>query len=214
MLDLASPLLIAPSRLQLTVESTIRQRHLGGCSSRDAASGRDGSGWEGGKVAAESAVLGPRFRQKPRRQSGDFDSRMCSARAGDNNALQWSRGFGRTRVQAAVDVSRREGGDGSFESLKAGLIFGRSQPGQLLEGPKQQPKVLTGNPWPACPPALVGLHTAVWCPSQKKSLGSVALWGLVKGNCGCTFLAIPFNRRLFSRRTNSDARLVVTASHP
>lgn len=173
MLDLTSLVLIAPSRLQLTVESTIRQRHLGGGCSRDAALGRDGSGWEGGKVAAESAVLGPRFRQKPRRQSGDFDSRMCSARAGDNNALQWSRGFGCTRVQAAVDVSRREGGDGSFESLKAGLIFGRSQPGQLLEGPKQQPKVLTGIlGLPARPPSSAYIQQSGAPPKKKVS----AVW--------------------------------------
>lgn len=46
------------------------------------------------------------FSSGSRPRSGDMDSRICSARIGDNNALQWSRGFGGTRGQVAVAVCR------------------------------------------------------------------------------------------------------------
>lgn len=84
-------------------------------------------------------------------------------------------------MQVAVAVSRREGGDGFFESLQAGLIFGWSQPSQLLEGPKQQRRFSLASLASLPRPPLVRLHTAVWLPLRgKKSFERVALLGLVK----------------------------------
>lgn len=95
---------------------------------------------------------------------------MCSARISDNNALQWSRGFGGARLQVAVVVSRREGGDGSSLShLKAGLIFGRSQPKPAFGGAKAATKVLTGILGLPARPRLVGLtYCKSGAPLKKK----------------------------------------------
>lgn len=102
---------------------------------------------------------------------------MCSARIGDNNALQWSRGFGSARLQVAVAVSRREGGDGSLSHLiKAGLIFGRSQPEPAFGGAKAATGIL-GLP---ARPRLSGLHTSSLVPLAKKKFRPCGALRLVK----------------------------------
>lgn len=81
-------------------------------------------------------------------------------------------------MQAAVVLSRREGGDGSLSHLKAGLIFGRSQPRPAFGGAKAATKVLTGILGLPARPRLSGLHTASLVPLSKKSFDRVAaLWG-------------------------------------
>ena len=75
-------------------------------------------------------------------------------------------------------MSRREGGDGFFESLKAGLIFGRSQPSPAFGGAKAATEVLTGIlGLPAQAPRLAYIQQSGAPPKGKKSFDRVALRG-------------------------------------
>lgn len=191
MLDLTPPRFIISGRLQLTVKSTIRQRHLGGCFSRDAGSGRVGFGWECGKDAAERAVLGPRFRQEE----------CCRVEIWtDEYAVL---GSATTMRCSGVEDSEARGcklrslcrgvkaGDGFFESLKAGLIFGRSQPSPAFGGAKAATEVLTGIlGLPAQAPRRLTYSSLVPLPGRKKVS---AVWRSVAGEgvaCDCSFLTV------------------------
>lgn len=148
-------------------------------------------GRDGGRMLLRWQFLGGAFSSEGRLRSGDLDRQICSARIGDNDAVQWSRGFGGTRVQVAVSMSRREGGDSPFESLKGsvGFLVGASPSQTSFWRGQSNNGCPDWHPWPACPPAcprtrLARLHSAAPPPQKSFDQPSGAL-RLVRGTlCG------------------------------